>query len=571
MSRIHVRAPGSGSSGGLPGNIGLDPSAPGMQKAAQYWEMLDELHKSDPEAYQKLIDEQVHAGRKKSRTRQFLPTPGFVLKTFSLAAATGRRKLFINIVAFDGVEPPTSGNGKVLDEEAHGYQARSIPLLVSPLREVPILKGGDVVNCVDVVFNPWVLRKCDQESSFKQQVIRLAIRWVQDETSLVVSIPDARVINSLYKGGRGPNLRDPVPFPITLSEEEMRELYPEEHQKQQQQQQKSAKPPVMQNPSDLLQAFRAGAETAAGESGGANVPGLHVASGGSGTSAPAPAGAAAAGESFSNAQQHSALDGLLNVSARPEVRSADGTTRTDPRANGPSRSEIREVVSDGGRSSNSTSSASQRHPGIREVIDPKDANASKKKKGAIRKGFIFRQKKKKGQVKPLYPEGSQEHKPENPYPCVASRQLCDPVPLESRCVVFVVDHFLQCRRHWTQLFVFRGGVAICSLLLVLFACRWANVIDLGSSDQDKLKRQMEEYAQTGNVNEPTFRAKQPEPKRLAEWDPRYKAQQDCEAKEKKEANLKAQKQREAKVGTIDANSIEVRCRTCTTFDSQLSI
>lgn len=426
MSRIHVRAQpasGGGASGGLPSNIGLDPSAPGMQKAAQYWEMLDELHRSDPEAYQKLIDEQVHAGRKKSRTRQFLPTPGFVLKTFSLAAATGRRKLFINIVAFDGVEPPTSANGKVLDEEAHGYQARSIPLLVSPLREVPILKGGDLVNCVDVVFNPWVLRKCDQENSFKQQVIRLAIRWVQDETSLVVSIPDARVINSLYKGGRGPNLRDPVPFPITLSEEEMRELYPEEQHQKQQQQQQSAKPPVMQNPSDLLQAFRAGAETAAGESGGgANAPGLPVAGGGTSTSAPAPAGVAAAGES-----PQSALDGLLNVSARPEVRSAGGAS-AGSRATAQSRPKIREVESSGGShgTKSPSSSTSQRHPGIREVIDPKDeapasASSKQKKKGAIRKGFIFRQKnKKKGHVKPLYPEGSQEHKPENPYPCVAA-------------------------------------------------------------------------------------------------------------------------------------------------------
>jgi len=397
---INFKPPAAGN-GGIPssvaGNIGLDPNTPGMQKAAQYWDMLDELHKSDPDAYQKLIDEQVKSGQQRSRTRQFLPTPGFVVKTFSFSSEVGRRKLFINISGFEGVEPPTSGNGTVLGEEAHGYQARSIPLLVSPLREAKVQKGGAVANCVDVVFNPWVIRKCAQENGFKQQVIRLAMRWVQDETSLVVSIPDARVINSVYKGGKGPNLRDPVPFPITLSEEEMREMYPETRKPPPAAQSNPAKPQVMQSPSDLLRAFKVGGEE------GADAPG-------EAPSAPVKP------TSDAGSTPKSALDGLLNLNPRPQTD--DSRPPAQPK---PTQTQRHPGIREVSPPSNSEKKSSTIHPGIREVPDPNTAKAAqgtgkKAKKSAVRKGFFSRNKKKGKKHVPLYPNGSNEHKPENPYP-----------------------------------------------------------------------------------------------------------------------------------------------------------
>ena len=443
---IHIKPPATSGGGGLPrhvaGNIGLDPNAPGMQKASQYWDMLDDLHKSDPEAYQQLIDEQLRAGRKKTRTRQFRPQAGFVVKTFCFTAATGRRKLFLNVAGFDGVEPPTSSNGTVLGDDAHGYQARSIPLLVSPLREAKLKKNSsEVATCVDVVFNPWVVRKCEHEAAFKQQVIRLAMRWVQDETELTLSIADARVINSVYKGGGGANLRDPVAFPITLSEEEMRELYPDGVPSAAPSSQQprppnggggGSNPAVMQSPSDLLRAFKVGAAGADDDESTADAPRMP------GSSSAWSSQAAAAGTTTA---PKSALDDLLNLNPQPGPRqhgepTAAAASRQRQLQPQQRHSGIRDV---GARSASSSSSSaassssasasgttSSRHPGIR-VVEPTNSSSGTKKtkkgngksKTAVKKGFIFRQKKK-GKATPLYPEGSSEHKPENPYPYVTT-------------------------------------------------------------------------------------------------------------------------------------------------------
>ena len=54
---------------------------------------------------------------------------------------------------------------------------------------------------------------------------------------------------------------------------------------------------------------------------------------------------------------------------------------------------------------------------------------------------------------------------------------------------------------------------------------------------------MEQYAQTGQVDDPTFKAKKPEAPKLAEWDPRYKEQQE---REKREADKAAAAKAKAK-------------------------
>ena len=70
-----------------------------------------------------------------------------------------------------------------------------------------------------------------------------------------------------------------------------------------------------------------------------------------------------------------------------------------------------------------------------------------------------------------------------------------------------------------------------SVLLIFFTLcsriyisRWANVVDLGGSDQDKLKKQMEQYAATGRVDDPTFKAEKPKPKKLPEWEQQKKVE-----------------------------------------------
>lgn len=464
-----------------------------LHKVNQYWEMLDELHQSDPEAYKNLIEQQMQVGRKKARTRQFRPEPSFVIKAWLLSVAKGRRKFFINICGYKGVEPPKSANGTELNtDEAFGYQARSIPLLVSPMRQVAVKvsQPNSTESCVDVVFNPWVIRKCEVEAGFKQQVMHLAIKWVQQEHSEThkFTITAPTLINSKYKGGSGSILRDPVPFPITLSEDEMKDIYPEDQKKDLRSRMKQpfaneSMPTtnktgagMMQSPGDLLKAFQVDNDEQ--------------------NKKPSSSRELEA----EDVNHDNTMDRLLNLGSTK--RGTGNSHHSATMQKGYSRLDADSKKNSQSLEKNGANHKNKLHPGIREVLPEKsitkngnDLKKSNKKKNAVRKGFMFRKKKSGKKHAPLYPEGSKEHTPKNPYP-------------------------------------------------------WANVIDLGSSDTEKLQRQMQQYAESGNVDEPTFKAEKPKPKKLAEWDPEYKKQQERQNQEA--AKRKAAREREAKVGLVQA-------------------
>eukprot|EP00939_MAST-03C_sp_MAST-3C-sp1_P000996 g996.t1 len=198
----------------------LNPEAVAKAKEAakeadHIWKMLDDMAENDPEAYEKFVKEK--AGDVAStRAKCFTPKAGLVLKGYTLRGGS-MLKLFINVCSHPGVQTPLAANGKPLGDDAPGWAARQIPLLVGALRETRDKKGV-VCLVVDVVFSPWVLKRLGgpdpREEEFKQQVADLAASWVKDEHGLGIHSSSYKYIRSVYKGGTGDNNIDPVPFSL---------------------------------------------------------------------------------------------------------------------------------------------------------------------------------------------------------------------------------------------------------------------------------------------------------------------------------------------------------------------
>lgn len=83
-------------------------------------------------------------------------------------------------------------------------------------------RDGSDQECtvVDVVMHPWVIEQCQRSSVVKTQVVRLALEWVKQETTLQLAT-EWKFIKATYKGGADNNQSGtPVPFPIQQANEQ---------------------------------------------------------------------------------------------------------------------------------------------------------------------------------------------------------------------------------------------------------------------------------------------------------------------------------------------------------------
>jgi len=186
------------------------------KEADNIWKMLDDMAENDPEAYEKFVKEHAGDAARSLKRNSFVPRAGKVLKGYALRDGAFL-KLFINICSHPGVQVPLGADGKHLDDNAPGWAARQIPLLVGKLRESEDKKGAACL-VVDVVFNPWVLRRLDspdaREEAFKQQVADLAASWVKQDYGIGANTSSYKYIRSVYKGGTGTNGATPLPFSL---------------------------------------------------------------------------------------------------------------------------------------------------------------------------------------------------------------------------------------------------------------------------------------------------------------------------------------------------------------------
>lgn len=147
-------------------SMGLDLSEFGDQ-AEGVWETLNDLHASDPESYQKFIEEQLkHGGPEEESGRpHFTPEAGF-------AVQVDDGGLRVNFCRHEAVQRPKTG----LIETATTMDGLEIPLVVSEVRKI---KKDKCI--VDVVLHPWCVDRALHDNVFQCQLIELGLTWVYRE------------------------------------------------------------------------------------------------------------------------------------------------------------------------------------------------------------------------------------------------------------------------------------------------------------------------------------------------------------------------------------------------------
>ncbi|GMF19060.1 unnamed protein product [Phytophthora fragariaefolia] len=203
--------------------MGLQPKDFG-EEAQSLWQTLNNLSTSDPKRYESFINEQLQDGPPISSSmdastsnqasndsppppRFFTPDPGFVVKCnmyHSIKCQQKETKLFLNICAHALIDTPKNPNsGREVPEDTRAVpntNSLQIPLVVGKLREITDFSGA-LCCVVDVVVNPWVLRRSEWDSNFKREVMKLAVQWVQQDAGVRLVTPTGKFIKARYKGG----------------------------------------------------------------------------------------------------------------------------------------------------------------------------------------------------------------------------------------------------------------------------------------------------------------------------------------------------------------------------------
>ncbi|GMH96213.1 hypothetical protein TrVE_jg6443 [Triparma verrucosa] len=280
--------------GGLPKEVvamakqmGLDMATMGSQ-AEDMWAMLNDMSEKDPDKYEAFIKEQMEGaeegGGKGQRT--FTPTSCFVVKT-RFAAAKGMKiknsngvdatgKLFVNMCSHDGVQRPLNSEGQPVAEDRPHLDNMQIPLVVSDMRSCTD-NSDEKVAAVDVVYNPWVIKKANENNVFRAQVVELGLNWVQQEQNCKLE-SKWKVIKSKYKGGGGENGWDVVPFPVdeSMLDPKDREAIKKDEEEKRKRREAAGEPVEPLSPAELLSNLK----KAQSEEEEANAGGGNLASGG---------------------------------------------------------------------------------------------------------------------------------------------------------------------------------------------------------------------------------------------------------------------------------------------------
>ena len=195
--------------------FGLDVSTLGEQ-AESMWEMLNNLHDTDPAGYDNFIKEQIKEMNSAARgERTLTPEKGFVVKT-CVKARNGTKdvlkKLFVNFCSHEAVEKPIDRYGEKVSDSTKDVANAQIPMIISSLRDFKDMSGS-YCHTIDVVLNPWCLKRCTNDSLFKSQVVSLGLNSIREEKEVSMQAK-WKLIRSSYKGGLGEKQMEVHPFPI---------------------------------------------------------------------------------------------------------------------------------------------------------------------------------------------------------------------------------------------------------------------------------------------------------------------------------------------------------------------
>lgn len=203
--------------------VGCDFHSEMDAEGGRLWDTLNDLS-MNPTAYQEFILRQNQRQQSSSlEIPPFVPCSGFVVKSF----LSNRTKLFVNICHHDIVSKPFHGSGIPVEDSCKNTDGLQIPLLVSKMRRLDD-GGNDEALVVDVVVHSWCMEACinpslyderQKSSSFKMQLIDLALQSIENDHYLNDVKHDTKwkaayTISKKrkYKGGVGPDGSKPLPF-----------------------------------------------------------------------------------------------------------------------------------------------------------------------------------------------------------------------------------------------------------------------------------------------------------------------------------------------------------------------
>ncbi|XP_040113894.1 PIH1 domain-containing protein 2 isoform X1 [Oryx dammah] len=137
-----------------------------LTQVTQFWNLLDDLAESNPESYQKFIQQQLKEGKELCAT----PEPQLCLQTRILKPK--EKLLFINLCQWKRIPAPESAT-------------HPVPLSIG--RPEDTSETSDVYTVIDVAYHPDVLQAAEKDQVKKDQLIRMAMKCIEEQLQLTLS------------------------------------------------------------------------------------------------------------------------------------------------------------------------------------------------------------------------------------------------------------------------------------------------------------------------------------------------------------------------------------------------
>uniref|UniRef100_A0A9L0JJ70 PIH1 domain containing 2 n=1 Tax=Equus asinus TaxID=9793 RepID=A0A9L0JJ70_EQUAS len=145
----------------------MESSSKGLlSQVTQFWNLLDDLAESNPESYEKFIQQQLKEGKQLCAA----PEPQLCLQTRILKPK--EKILFINLCGWKRIPAP---------------QSTTHPVPLSIGRPEDMSEASDVYTVIDVAYNPDVLQAAEKDQVKKDQLIWMAMKCIEEQLQFTLS------------------------------------------------------------------------------------------------------------------------------------------------------------------------------------------------------------------------------------------------------------------------------------------------------------------------------------------------------------------------------------------------
>ncbi|KAM6158588.1 PIH1 domain-containing protein 2 [Rhynchocyon petersi] len=157
----------------------MEASSKGLlTQVTQFWNLLDDLAESDPERYEKFIQQQLKEGKQLCAA----PKPQFCLQTKILKPR--EKILFINFCQWQRIPAP---------------QSATHPAPVTVGRPEDISETSDVCTVIDVAYHPDTLQAAEKDQVKKDQLIQMTMKCIEERFQFTLSF-SYHIIKCKMKG-----------------------------------------------------------------------------------------------------------------------------------------------------------------------------------------------------------------------------------------------------------------------------------------------------------------------------------------------------------------------------------